>query len=233
MPRRITMSDLRTRCIRRCDKENDASIALDEWNALISESFGELWGIVAESGLRYWETSTTIIANGSESYTEPDDILATIGIDHLEAGTVTGTRRSLDEIMVQERSRWTGNTGEARAYALADDQLYLYPRPASGTYLWLYIPQASDLSQFADADVVDVVTPDGERFVIWCTAVKALAKSESDVQLAMTERDIAREALREWAVLRAFNAPRRRIIRDGDGHDEYWGPHDAANWWNR
>jgi hypothetical protein len=227
------MASLRTRCIRRCDKENDGSIATAEWNALISEAFGELWGIVAESGLRYWEASATIIADGSESYLEPADVLATIGVDFLEAGTTTGTRRSLDEIMVQERSRWTGNTGEARVYALADDQLFLYPRPSSGTYLWLYIPQSTDLSTYLDDDLVDVVTADGERFLIWCVAVKALAKSESDVQLAMTERDQAREALREWAVLRAFNAPRRRIVRDGDGTDYYYDQFDSASWWNR
>lgn len=233
MPRRLMMSTIRTRCQQRCDKENDTSISSSEWNALISEAFGELWGIVAESGLRYWESSTTITATGAASYDEPTDILATIGVDYLEDGTTTGTRRSLDEIMVQERSRWGGLTGPARAYALADDQLYLYPRPTTGTYEWIYIPQATDLSSYGDSDVVDLVTPDGERFLIWCVAVKALAKSESDASLAIVERDQAREVLREWAVLRAFNAPRRRIVREGTGLDLYGDYLDPADWWNR
>lgn len=231
MPRRFTMATLRTRCQQRCDKEHDGSIGTSEWNALISEAFGELWNVVAESGLRYWEQTSTLTASGAASYDEPDDILALIGIDLLEEGTTTGPRRSLDEIMIQERSRWAGMTGEARCYALADDQLYLFPNPSSGVYEWIYIPQSPDLSTYNDNDVVDVVTPEGERFLIWCVAVKALAKSESDVQLAIVERDSARERLREWAVMRAFSAPRRRIVVDGP--DYFGGPRDDADWWNR
>lgn len=233
MARRFTMATLRTRIKQRCDKEFDGSISSSEWNSLISEAFGELWGVVAESGLRYWEATQTFTADGSASYDEPTDILALIGVDYLREGTTDGTRRSLDEIMVQERSRWSGLTGDARVYALVDDQLFLYPAPTSGTYEWIYVPQATDLSSYGDGDVVDVVTPEGERFLIWCTVVKALAKSESDAQLAIGERENAKQALREWAVMRAFNSPRRRIIRDGDGTDYLGGPWDEADWWNR
>lgn len=231
MPRRLTMSTIRTRCQQRCDKENDLSIPTAEWNALISEAFGELWGLVAESGLRYWERTSQFTADGSESYTEPVDMLAVISVEFLENGTTTGTRRFLDEIMMQERTRWIGMTGEARVYELVDDQLYLYPRPSSGEYLWRYIPQATDLSSYVDGDAVDLVTPEGERFIVWCVAVKALAKSESDVTLAIRERDQAGQALREWAAMRAFNAPRRRIVRDGP--DGFGGVIDEADWWNR
>ena len=94
--------------------------------------------------------------------------------------------------------------------------------------LWRYIPQATDLSSYADADLVDVVTPDGERFMIWCTAVKALSKSESDVQLALAEREQARDVLREWAVKRMLVANPTRYVRD-----EYDGYADDADWWHR
>jgi hypothetical protein len=226
------MLTLRTRCKQRCDKEHDRSISDPEWNSLLAESYGELWGIVAETGLRYWETRVTITADGSASYDEPADVMATIGVDFLEQGTTTGTRRMLDEIMVQERSRWAGVTGEAHAYTLVDDQLFLYPTPLSGTYEWLYIPQPSDLNAFSDSDLVDVVTTDGERFLIWCTAVKALSKGENDVQLAMVERDSAREKLMQWAVLRAFNQPRRGIVREGPNRDWPYA-FDSADWRNR
>lgn len=231
MARSFTVLALRTRCQQRCDKEHDSSIATAEWNALLSEAYGELCGVVAETGLRYFERTQTLTTTGAASYDVPTDILALIGIDYLSDGTTTGSRRSLDEIMVQERTQWGGLTGSARAFALAGDQLYLYPNPTSGTYEWIYIPQATDLTSAGDSDLVDVVTPEGERFLIWCVAVKALAKSESDVQLAIAEREAAKEALREWAVLRAFNAPRRRIVREA-GPDSC-GPWDEADWWNR
>ena len=39
----------------RCDKESDPSVQTPEWNALISEQYGELWSIVAQTGLRYFD----------------------------------------------------------------------------------------------------------------------------------------------------------------------------------
>jgi len=198
---------------------------------LISESFGELWGIVSGTGLRYFETSTTIIADGSAFYGEPVEMLSTVSIEFLTDDTVNGVRNLLDPISMQEAADlYQGTTGPARRYALVDDSIYLFPRPLTGTYVWRYIPQASDLSNFADGDLVDNVTPDGERFVIWCTAVKALSKSESDVQLAMVERDKAHDDLREWAVKRLLMANPSRVVRMGDG---YGGYVDPADWWNR
>lgn len=221
------MGTLVTRCKQRCDLENDEHIPSAEWKSLISEQYGDLWSIVAAAGLRYWETESTITATGAASYAEPDDHLATVGLDFVDSA---GHRRPLDEIMVQERHRWIGLTGEAFAYALVDDAIVLYPKPASGTYKLLYIPQPPDLSAFADGDAVDVVTPDGESFLLWGTAVKALAKSETDVNLAMAEREQARVRLQEWANMRSFNQPRRRIVRDGFAD---YDPIDPSGWWNR
>lgn len=229
------MSDLVTRCKRRCDKENDLSISDAEWKALISEQYGDLWSTVAETGLRYFETKTTITTDGSTSYAEPTDHYATVGVDFM-INTTTGLRRELDEAMAQERVKWSGLTGEARAYSLVDDRLYLYPVPPSGqTYEWLYMQQPTDLANYGDSDVVDVVTPDGEAFLIWGVAVKAHAKGESDPMLAIQEREQARVRLAEWAALRAFTQPRRRVVK---WNDEDRGPYsidafDSADWWNR
>lgn len=233
MARSVVLSTLVTRCQQRTDKENDTSITTSEWKSLISEAYAELVEIVASAGLRQYESTSSIIANGAASYAAPSDLLATVSIELLVDGTTTGHRRLLDEIMVQEIERWAGTTGPAQVYAVAGDLLYLYPNPSSGSYVWRYIPQPADLSSAIDATSVDCITSDGERFLIWAVAVKALAKSESDVQLAIMERDTAREALREWAVMRAFNAPRRRIVRDGDGTDGMSGSLDPADWWNR
>lgn len=229
MPRRIEMGTVVERCQRRADLENDGHISDGEWLALISEQYGELFALVAETGLRYFEYTSILTTTGASYVSEPSDHLATVRIDYLVNGTVTGERRQLDEIMPQEQARWSGVTGsEARAYALVDDRIYLYPTPLTGqSYEILYIPQPPDTSSFASDDCLDVVTPDGESFLIWGVTVKALAKSESDVRLAIAEREASRERLTAWATMRAFSQPRRLVSGSFDGP---MSGYDPADW---
>ncbi len=210
------MSDLITRCKRRADREFDTHIGDPEWKALISEQYGDLFSVIADAGLRYFEQTATLTSTGIAYVAEPDDHLSTVRLDYLVDGVVTGKRRSLTEIMPQEEPYLAGQSaGDSYYFTVADDRIYLYPTPATGKKFELvYIPQPTDLSAYADDDIVDLVTPDGEAFLIWGVAVKALAKSESDVRLAMSERDAARQRMFEWATLRAFNQPRRRFIAD-------------------
>jgi hypothetical protein len=228
------MSVLRTRCQQRVDKEVDGQIASPlEWNTIISEVYGDLWTAVVGTGMRYFERSQQFIATGAKSYPEPVDHYETVNVAYIY-DTTNGYRRDLDELMEQERSRYMGlTTSEAYKYALIDDQLYLFPNPPSGTYEMLYVAQPPDLSAYTDTQLVDVVAPAGEEFLIWGAAVRANAKSESDVTLALQERDGARAKLVEEAVLRALNAPRRRVVRDAYDDSPYGGIYDPADWWNR
>lgn len=115
---------------------------------------------------------------------------------------------------------WSGRTGDARRYELVDDMIYLYPTPPAGqTYELLYIPAAPDLSGYASDACVDCVIAEGEAFVIWGTLVKAKAKSESDVRLAVIERDRLAKLVDEWAKNRLMLEPSRRIVVDVD-YDE-------------
>ncbi len=228
MPRVFTIDTLVTRCKQRTDQESSEHISPGEWQALLSESYGDLYSVVAGTGLRYFEFSETITTTGAASYDEPSDMLATVSVERVNAD---GTKYELTEAMSQEQQYFGGLTGDARFYALVDDLIYLYPTPPTGqTYVWRYIGQPPDLSTYDTDDLVDLVTPDGEAFLIWSTAVKALAKSESDVQLAMMEREAARARLTEWAQLRAFTQPRRMQVVDEyyDGGNP-WDPGD----WNR
>lgn len=201
MPKRLTMGSLVTLCKQRADKENDDHISSAEWKSLISEQFGELWMHVSETGLRYFETSTTITANGSTGYTEPTDHLSTVGISRVDS---SGRETPLDPLMSQDEPLFRGTTGDARRWTLVDDSLRLYPTPSSGTYKWYYIPQPTDLSAYADADVVDVVSPLGLAYLLWGVCVKAKSKSESDVRLAMAERERLKEEVIVWAANRAL-----------------------------
>lgn len=222
MPRVFTLGDLVTRCKRRCDMEGQESISDTEWKHYISTSFAELFSLVAETGLRYFESTETITADGSESYDEPSGMLSTVGIDYVV--NAQGERRALRELMPQERNVYRGLTGDAVAYELVDDQLFLWPKPSTGTYEWIYVPQPPDMSSSADATNVDVVTPDGEAFILWAVAVQAKEKEGTDSSRAVAERELCRERVLQWATIRMLHGARRKMV---DDQDTYF---DSADW---
>lgn len=223
MPRTFTLGDLVTRAKRRCDMEGQEFISDTEWKQYISTSYAELFSLVAETGLRYFESSYTLSADGSTSYDEPAGVLSTVGIDF--EVSAQGERRALYELMPQERNKFRGLTGEAVAYELVDDQLFLWPKPSTGTYYWLYVPQPPDLSSSVDATNVDVVTPDGEAFLLWAVAVQAKEKEGTDSSRAVAERELARGRVLQWATLRMLHSPRRRMV-----DDQAYLDFDAADW---
>lgn len=211
MPRRILMGELVTRCAQHADKTGDSHIEAPEWKSRISLKYGELWGIVSGAGLRYFEKKSTINANGAASYLEPEDHLSTIGMDYVRSD---GTRTEIYELMISERNALAGMVGDARYFELVDDEIRLYPRPSSGTYELLYIPQPTNLTQYADDGVVDVVNEAGEAMLIWGVAAGAKDKSESDLRYCLDQEREAKVRLRDWAINRSLTQPRRRVITD-------------------
>lgn len=231
MARLFLMSDLVLRCRRRADMENDPAISDPEWKSLISEQYGHVYSTVIKAGMRYFESTQPITADGSTSYALPSDHDSTIGIDR----TIDGSGRKVDlgELMMQERNAWSGQTGDAVAYAVVGQTIVLYPRPLTGSYTHTYVPQSPDLSTYSDALTVDLVTSDGEAFLVYGVAVKALAKQQRDPSLAMAERDAAEVRFMEDCLQRALVNPRRRVVMPSpiDGFGDDWGLRDdPASW---
>jgi hypothetical protein len=228
MPRRFELGELITMCKQQVDGEGQESLGPTECKRMLGTLYAELYQEVAKPGLRYFETTVELTSDGSDHLAEPEGHLATIGLDYLASAT---DRRELEEISAQDRNRFIGATGEARAYALVDDEIRLYPTPPSGhVFELLYIPQPPSLMTVADTYQVDVVTADGEAFLIWGFAVMALGKedSSSDARLARSERDAAKERLIEWAALRSFHNMKLPQVSPGPEHRlpgdwERWG----------
>lgn len=216
MGRTLQLGTLVTRCQQRADRVGDGHIGGDdttEWQSLVSEAYGEMYMIAAESGLLQYVTEATITADGSASYALPSDYLSTIEVDYVRDSA--GRRRPLDEIMVQERAALLGETGDATRFCLFGSAIELYARPTTGTYKHLYIPQPADLSTAGPTTSVDLLNVHGQAFVIWSVKLKALDKSESDVQVSMTQIARHAEKLAEWCALRSFNTPRRAVWAGG------------------
>lgn len=210
MPLLRTMADLILECREAVDMVNNQARSDAAFRRAISRQYGSLCSVVAEQGLRYFETSTTITADGSASYDEPTAHLSSVRMARV---LDDGTERPLDELMTQEEWAHKGKVGDAVAYTLVDDQIFLYPNPSSGTYKLYYIPQPSDLTDYDDADLVDVVTADGLQFLIWSVAVQIHGALEGNAILALQERERAREELQVWAAARS-SQQRRRINED-------------------
>ena len=222
MPRVFTVAQLLTRARQRTEQEDSDHVTDAELKAILSTAYGELYSMIVESGLRYYESEQTISASGASSYPLPSDHLSTICVDR-EIDS-SGRRRSLREAMIQERNLWYGRTGDAQFYSLVGSNIELYPSPASGTYYHRYVPQPTDLSSAADADQVDVVTPDGEAFIEGYMQVEILAKEESDVGGAVAKRERARERVSWWVTQRLLTQPRRPFVSDTDPQSDDYDP---------
>src|ERR1044071_2363398 len=231
--RPMLMSDLVLRCRRRADMEGDDVVGPTEWKGLISEMYAQLYAIVGSAGMLYFESPQTVTATGAASYALPSDHDETIGIDRV-VDPNNGFKMPLGELMVQERTRMSGTIGDATAYAIIGQTIVLYPIPASGTYLHTYVPQSPDISTIADTTTVDLVTGDGEAFLIWGVAVKTIPKRNGDPQLAIVERDAAERRSARAARRRARATPRRRVPVApplGAGVDGYdWEYNDPGAW---
>jgi len=228
MPRLFTVTELIEMGQLNASMENSDFIEEPEWRNILTTGYAQLYSIVVNSGLRYFERVDTIssVADTAE-YDLPADFLSSVGVDYKV--DTAGRRRALTEIMAQERNMYRGSTGnsEASFYAFIADKLVLYPTPlASQTYEHVYIPQPKDLRKAPADEKVDVVTPDGEAFLLWHATVRARSKEESDVQIAIVEREQARKRVQEWAVLRSFNSPRRMVAEEGDEYADEYGRYD-------
>lgn len=220
MARTFTLGDLVTRAKRRVDMENESLVSDTEWKNNISTVYGEMHSILVNSGMRYFESEDTITAGGGtstgslyEDYSLPSDFNLSVAMDYVVNST-TQERWNVPMVMSQERNRFgTGGTNNAIGYAIVGGNVRLLPAPPSGqTYIHTYIPQPTDYSASADGTSVDVVTPEGEEFLLWGVAVIALIKEESDPRDAERRQEMARERLEYWASIRAAEQPRRTQV---------------------
>lgn len=219
MPRRLTMLSIRARAKLCADMVNDDSISDEMWNSFAEMVYGdEVWPEVSMGAQkRYFETSTTISADGSTSYDEPEDHFATVRIVRV----VDGKETELRELRQGEEAQYKGLTGEAVGFTHVDDQLHLYPAPSSGTYKWYYQGQPTDLSEYADDDVVDVVVPAGGTLLVWGMAALALQHHKQDASFALSQKAQALPRLQFQAANRNASETRTRGPVEYDDDDSF------------
>lgn len=228
MPRLVEMGTLLLRCKQRADKVGDDHIGgsdTSEWHRLISEVYGaDVFQVVADTGLRYFETTATLTTTGAAYVAESSNIAKVIRLDYIDA---SGTRFPVRPIGPHDQVGLSALTGTvALFFAVVDDRIYLYPTPATGqTYEALYIPQAPDLSGYASDACVDVVSADGEACIIWGVAALAKIKASQDAQVYLQKQAEHRDRLQGWAADRLIAYAQSRPAADEYG--ERYGYEDG------
>lgn len=207
MPRRKEFSFCTARARKLADKELDEHISEAEVAECANEVYGDLYAIVCGGADAYFQSVHSFAATGAASYAEPDDHLSTIA---LELVASSGERTPLKKLLAQERYQYGGFSGtDVESYSLIDDQIWLYPPPASGNLELLYIPQPPDLTTYADADELDLVNSYGEQFFMYGVAALIKSKSEDDVRFFLDRQARAEKMLEVWVARRSFHDARR------------------------
>lgn len=225
MARSVTLAEIRTRAMDRCDMLVDAAgdgyVDTAAWSRLIDAAYTELYDLLVSSGLYYFESTATVTATGAATYALPADHYQTIGVDYVRGSDSV----ALELIGARGRNRYRATGSRAYAYRVVGATIALYPSPASGqTYLLTYVPAPASLVDAVDATTIDGVSG-WEEFLVVVAAKKARIREESDVSALVAEENQLRQRIAEMAEQREAAEP--RVI-----HDVYEGRGDldSAPW---
>lgn len=212
MARAVTIANLITRAKYAADAESNSHVSDAEWQIYIHKAYGKLHAIVADTGNRFFEAEDTITATGASSYNLPAAYLSTVVVEFV--ADASGARRPLRRLMATERTALLGTTGEAKFYELTGTTIVLWPKPSSGSYRHVYVPQPTDYSTITTSTEIDTLNVHGEEFITWTAAKMAIQKAEGNVQLAMSMIAEATEGVQDWAANRAQEGNRRAHVED-------------------
>lgn len=229
--RSVTLGELRTRARQLSDIGQDAGggsfIDDAEWTRIIDQAYCELYELLAASGLYFFESTATLVTDGTASVSLPADHYQTIGVDYAY-GTVY---QSLTRLSVRERNRFSGSTGgPAIAYRVVGSKLTLYPTPPTlQSYLLVYVPAPASLVDAAATATVDGVAG-WEEYVVVDAAIRAKLREETDASALERRKMDLRARIIESAELREVASPTRVVDVYGDDDygypDLYWGDRD-------
>lgn len=130
-----------------------------------------------------------------KDYALPDDYYKFVGLDYVDSsGRVYPCKRFLFREREKYNNQSSGNNqGYNLRYRLLGNNIRLLPMPTSAfTMLLYYIPVPT--VPIKNTDSFDFIQG-WEDFVVWDCVIKCLSKEESDVTVAMTERNKVEEKI--------------------------------------
>lgn len=235
-PGQTTVGNLRLECQQRINKENSPFYTTQEWNSMISQSYKELWDILAQKfGDDYFVATPYIYTTtqNAQFYPLPVDFKALLGVDIQLNSNDPNSWVTLRQFEFVQRNLFNypnvftfyGVTN--LRYRLNGTNLMIIPAPGGGLNIRLwYVPRPNQL--IADTDTVDAIAG-WEEYIVTDACIKALAKEESDVSIFGAQKKALLKRIEEAAENRNIGEPQRvsdirRInFAWGDSNDEWGG----------
>lgn len=191
-PGQTTVGNLRLECQQRTDRVNFDNISNQEWNSMISQSYKELWDILAQKfGDDYYVASpyTYTTTQNQQFYALPTDFKALLGAEIAMNPTDPNSWVTIKQFEFVQRNLWNypnqytmyGVTN--MRYRLNGSNLYVVPVPQGGQTIRIwYVPRPNQL--IADTDTVDAIAG-WEEYIVADVCIKALTKTEELETAAM------------------------------------------------
>ncbi len=153
-----------------------------EVDDLINTAYKELYGHLIRHGMHRSESTLTITADGSATYSMESDFWAVLSVHFVDAGGHFFELRRHDH---RHRPDTSWNS-DAQTYRIIGSSIELSPIPLTGTYSVRYVPVPPTLTN--DDDTVDGVLG-WEEYVVLVVAAKLLQKEGSNDQANPLRQD--------------------------------------------
>lgn len=237
-PGQTTLGNMRLEAQQRCDKVNSLFYTTQEWNSMISQSYKELWDILAQKfGDDYFVATPYLYTTGSnvQLYPLPPDFKALLGVDVALNPGDPNSWISLRQFEFIQRNLYNypnvytfyGITN--LRYRLNGNNLMIVPVTQAGQTIRIwYVPRPNQLIN--DTDTVDAVAG-WEEYIIADACIKALGKEESleQCQLFIGQKAALMKRIEEAAANRNIGEP--QVVSDSKVRNFSWGePGDSGGW---
>lgn len=215
-PGQTTVGNIRLECQQRINKENSQFYTTQEWNSMISQSFKELWDILAQKfGDDYFVATpyTYLTGANTQFYPLPADFKALLGVEVALNQGDPNSWITLRQFEFAQRNLWNypnvytfyGVTNIR--YRLNGNNLMIVPAQQGGQTIRIwYVPRPSQLIN--DTDTVDAIAG-WEEYIVADCCIKALAKEESDVSIFGAQKMALLKRIEEAAENRNIGEPQR------------------------
>jgi hypothetical protein len=232
----VTLADIRTRAMNKCEESNFAYVSEAEWNDNVNASIGALYEIIANTNQDYNVEWFPFTLTGGSTTTNFLDLttLPSLGyppywkVRQVE-GMIPGAGgadpwKPLKSIPVRDKHRfsqvapYSSLVGPFRAFVDYGSRIEIVPAVSSpGSYQMLYIPQAPTLVN--DTDSIDgywLAVNNWHEWVALDVAIKFYQKEGSDTSTLFMQKQALEALIIKSATARNAAEP-KKIADVGNG----------------
>lgn len=231
-PGQTTVGNIRLESQQRCNKENSQFYTTQELNSMISQSYKELWDILAQKfGDDYFvATPYTYTTSSQQLYPLPSDFKALLGVEVALNPADSTSWVTLRKFEFIQRNLWNSPNAYTfygitnLRYRLNGTNLMVVPIPQAGQTIRIwYVPRPNQLIN--DTDTVDAIAG-WEEYIVTDVCIKMMAKEESDVSVFAAQKMALLKRIEEAAENRDIGEP--EVVSDSKMRNFSWSGNESG-----